>query len=65
MEPYKAPGPNGFTACFYQAFWEIIKDDLTKEVEESKRKVAILGVVNHTFTALIPKKREAKSMCDY
>jgi hypothetical protein len=28
MEHNKAPGPNGFPAEFYQACWEITKDDL-------------------------------------
>jgi hypothetical protein len=28
MEHNKAPSPDGFPAEFYQAFWEVIKDDL-------------------------------------
>jgi hypothetical protein len=28
MEHNKAPRPDGFTAEFYQVFWEIIKEDL-------------------------------------
>ena len=28
MEHNKAPGPDGFPAEFYQAFWDLIKDDL-------------------------------------
>ena len=30
MNPDKAPGPDGFTARFYQQSWDIIKSDLTK-----------------------------------
>jgi hypothetical protein len=28
MEHNKAPGPDGFPAEFYQAFWDTIKEDL-------------------------------------
>ena len=28
MEHNKAPGPNGFSAEFYQFFWEVVKPDL-------------------------------------
>jgi hypothetical protein len=28
MDHNKAPGPDGFSAEFYQQFWEIIKGDL-------------------------------------
>ena len=28
MEHNKTPGPDGFPAEFYQAFWDLIKDDL-------------------------------------
>jgi hypothetical protein len=28
MEKNKAPGPDGFSAKFYQMFWDLIKGDL-------------------------------------
>jgi len=28
----KAPGPDGFSAGFYQSFWDIIGDDVSKEI---------------------------------
>ena len=32
MHPEKAQGPDGMTALFYQKFWDIVKEDLTRMV---------------------------------
>lgn len=58
FNPNKAPGPYGFLARFFQHFWDIVKHDLWKVVEESKRKTTMLGEMNHTFIALVPKKKK-------
>lgn len=62
----KAPGPDGFTARFYQACWSIIKGDV----------MAVLGAVhggdtrklnhlNSAYKILIPKKEDAQTVGDY
>lgn len=61
----KAPGPDGFPARFYQVFWDIIGGDLHKAVEESRRRMAMIGTLNHTFITMIPKKKEAAKISDY
>lgn len=54
LNPDKTPGPDGFSMDFFQFFWDIIEQDLFRAVEESQRKMTMLGAINHTFLALIP-----------
>lgn len=53
----KALGLDGFPTIFYHTYWDIIKYDLLRETKESRRKSTILGAINHTFIALVPKKK--------
>jgi ribonuclease HI/exonuclease III len=59
MHPDKAPGPDGFTARFYQHCWEIIKSDLTKMIKKSQVSHKLGGGTNSAFLALIPKEKGA------
>jgi ribonuclease HI len=59
MNPDKAPGPDGFTARFYQQCWEIIKTDLTKMIRKSQQSSKLGGSTNLAFLALIPKEKGA------
>jgi hypothetical protein len=56
MKKDKSLGPNGFTIEFYIGFYELLKDDLLKVVQESKRSGKLLGAMNSTFLALTPKE---------
>jgi hypothetical protein len=61
MNPDKAPGPDGFTARFYQHSWDIIKSDLTKLIRKSQTCSKLGGGTNSAFLALIPKEKGAIS----
>jgi hypothetical protein len=61
MPSGKAPGPDGFTVEFFKACWEIVKYDIYKVVEDSRRSASILKALNATMITLIPKENEAKT----
>ncbi len=51
----KAPGPDGFPTFFFQKYWEIIKDDIVKAIQEFFGEKNLLKEINATFLVLIPK----------
>jgi hypothetical protein len=57
----KSLGPDGFTVEFFKACWEIIKHDIYKVVEDSRRLTSILKAPNAAMITLIPKENEAKT----
>jgi hypothetical protein len=61
MNPDKAHGPDGFTARFYIAYWDIIQKDLVIMVRKSQNYSKIGGSTNSSFLALIPKEKGAQS----
>jgi exonuclease III len=61
MHPDKAPGPDGFTARFFQHCWAIIKSDLTKMIRRSQSNSKLGGSTNSAFLALIPKEKGASN----
>jgi hypothetical protein len=65
MEHNKAPGPDGFSAEFYQACWEIIKDDLMVLFQEFHDGNLPLYSLNFGMIILLPKSREATHIQQY
>ena len=61
----KAPGPDGFSSKFYQAYWHIVGEDVTRDV----RKFFETGVLdrqqNETHIRLIPKGSCPRQVADY
>lgn len=51
----KAPSPNGFSSNFFHNFWDLIKMEVWKVVEESRSLRWMFPGVNATFIALVPK----------
>ncbi|XP_026399266.1 uncharacterized protein LOC113295131 [Papaver somniferum] len=55
MDPDSAPGPGGFSGCFYRACWHIIHKEVVEAIQFCwKRKFIPIGL-NSNFLVLIPK----------
>jgi hypothetical protein len=52
----KSPGPDGWTVEFFLAFFDLLGNELLEAVEESRQKGRVVGALNATFLALIPKR---------
>ena len=60
MEHNKAPGPDGFSAEFYQTFWDIIKSDLLELFNDLQKGQLELFKLNFGEIILLPKVKEAE-----
>lgn len=57
-----APGPDGFSFMFYQAFWDVIKSDFMSLVKDFESGKLNLDRLNYAMITLIPKEPEAKNL---
>jgi hypothetical protein len=57
----KSPGPDGFIVEFFKDCWEVVKHDVYRVVEDSKRSTSIIKVLDAIMITLIPKENEAKT----
>lgn len=55
MTPFKAPGPDGFHAGFYQNAWDVVGEDVTSMVERFIEFGDLQEGMNDTLITLIPK----------
>lgn len=60
-----APGPDGFGACFYQSYWEIIKKDVYAAVLQFFQSGWLPPTYNSNTIILIPKTSNATSVDQY
>ena len=65
MYPLKAPGPDGMPPLFYQNFWPLIGNVVTKTVLDFLNSGIIPPNFNETHTVLVPKIEEPKRVTDY
>ena len=65
MHPEKAPGPDGMTALFYQKFWDIVKKDLTRMVNQFLFEGTMAHGLNDTNICLILKTDKPKEMTKF
>lgn len=55
MQPWKAPGPDGFPTGFYHKAWDIVHINVCSFVKDVWRNPNLLHEVNKTDICLIPK----------
>jgi hypothetical protein len=65
MSGDKAPGPDGFTMAFYQAYWDVVKSDVMKVMHHFHHYGTFAKSLNATFVVLIPKKVGATEVKDF
>jgi len=65
LKPYKAPGPNGLYAGFFQQFWLIVGNLVKTEVKQTFCFGKVLEYLNRTLITLIPKCNNPESPNNY
>lgn len=66
MNPRKAPGPDGYTALFFQKCWDIIKNDMMTAIKAFEGlNTARLASLNNATMILIKKRADATEAKDY
>ena len=61
----KAPGPNGFTAAFWQSSWDIIRGEVMGMFRDFFANGKFVRCMNSTFLVLILKKGGAEDLMDF
>lgn len=65
INPDKAPRPDGFSASFYQSFWDILGDDVVSDIQTFFSSNTLDLRLNETHVRLIPKVTCPKKVADY
>ncbi|PWA66317.1 RNA-directed DNA polymerase, eukaryota, Reverse transcriptase zinc-binding domain protein [Artemisia annua] len=65
IEDNKAPGPDGFSSCFYKKAWGIIEKDVCKAIREFFVTGKLLKEINSTIITLVPKIQTPTKVSDF
>ena len=65
MKGDKAPGPDGFTVAFWQAYWDFMNKEVVNLFKEFYEHGSFAKCLNNTFLVLIPKKGGAEDLGDF
>lgn len=65
MKPFKAPGPDGFHARFFQRFWPLVSRSVTEAVHDVFHSGKVPETLNKTLIILIPKRSRTNCLSSY
>jgi hypothetical protein len=65
MHPLKSPGPDGFSACFYQRSWSVVRAKVCNAVLEFFNSGLLDPLINSTNIVLVPKIKNPTRVTDY
>lgn len=65
LSPYKAPGKDGFQVAFFQKFWSIVKDSVTRDIKFSFQSKTIPPTWNDSLICLIPKCNQPQDIKNF
>jgi hypothetical protein len=65
MHPLKSPGPDGFSASFYQHLWSMVWKDVCNVVLQFLNHGHFDKEINATNIALVPKKKNPSRIVDF
>ena len=65
MALLKAPGPDGMPPLFFQSFWHLIGDDVSKAVLDCLNSCHIPQEFNFTYVTLIPKVKNPEKISKF
>ncbi|KAL0438678.1 UNVERIFIED_CONTAM: hypothetical protein Slati_2350800 [Sesamum latifolium] len=60
-----APGPDGFSACFFKRAWNVVGNQVCTAVTNFFRSGRLLRQLNHCIIALVPKSDHSPTVADY
>lgn len=66
LDPNKAPGPDGFSALFFQSCWDMAKLDIMPAIGDiESHPYRNLHLLDSATITLLPKNPDAASPCDF
>jgi hypothetical protein len=65
MAPLKAPGPDGFSACFYKNNWDDVKSKVCSIILLFLNTGVMKVSINETLIALIPKTKNPSHVTEF
>ena len=65
LKAYKAPGPDGLHAGFFQRYWLVVGDLVKAEIKKAFEDRKVPSYLNKTNIALIPKIQRPETIGNF